>query len=130
MVVNIKRLLLFICLFFLFNTLEADSNSDKLLFYDKKELYDENIYNVYFINTNSIKLENVINILDIEVLSYTIDNHKYYASNISELTNKYLIDKSINEELYYNEYGIKIDGITVLCTNEELIKLENMISIY
>ena len=130
MVIYIKRLLLFLCFFFLFNTLEIDSNSEKNLLYDKNKLYEENDYNIYFKNINSKKLESILNILNIEVLCYYIDDIKYYARDIRELTNIYLKDKSEEEKIYYSEYGFNIDGIHVLCINDELIKLENMVSIY
>jgi hypothetical protein len=130
MVIYIKKILLFLCFFFLFNTLEVDSNSDKLLFYNKNELYEENYHIIYFYNITSKELKSILNILDIEVLSYIIDNNKYYARNIDELTKIYCKDKNINEQLYYYEYGISIDAISIICTNNELLKLENLASIY
>ncbi len=130
MVINIKKILLFICLFFLFNTLEIDSNSDKILLYNKGDLYQEEYHKVYFYNTNSKELKNILNILDIDVLSYIIDDKKYYASNIDELTQKYIKDKSIEEQIYYDEYGIKIDSINIKCVNNELLKLEKLVNIY
>lgn len=130
MVINIKKILLFICLFFLFNTLEIDSNSDKILLYNKGELYQEENHKVYFYNTNSKELKSILNILDIEVLSYIIDDKKYYAKDIDELTQKYIKDKSVEEQIYYDEYGIKIDGINIKCVNNELLKLENLVNIY
>ncbi len=129
-VINIKKILLFICFFFLFNTLEIDSNSDKILLYNKGDLYQEEFHKVYFYNTNSKELKSFLNILDIEVLSYIVDDKKYYASNIDELTQKYIKDKSIEEQIYYNEYGIKIDGINIKCINNELLKLENLTNVY
>lgn len=128
--IYIKKILIFLCLFFLFNTLEIDSNDDKVLIYNKNELYEENDYNIYFKNITSKKLESILKILNIEVLSYYIDGEKYYANSINELEQLFLSDKSDNEIIYYNEYGFNIDGIHVLCINDELIKLENLVSIY
>ena len=120
----IKKIILFFCLFFLFNTLEIDSNSDKTLFYDKKNIYEEGYHKIYFINTNSIELESIINKLNIRVLSYIIDGEKYYARDMNELIDNYVSSKNINEKIYYLNNGIIIDGINVVCQNSELIKLE------
>ena len=130
MVIIIKKVLLFLCLFFLFNTLEVDSNSDKVLIYDKSNLYEEGYYNIYFDKVNSIKLEKVINDLDIRVLSYIIDEKKYYASNIEDLINKYTIDMDLKDKLYFENNGILIDGISVKCINSKLIEFERIINIY
>lgn len=130
MVIIIKKVLLFLCLFFLFNTLEVDSNSDKVLIYDKSNLYEEGYYNIYFDKVNSIKLEKVINDLDIRVLSYIIDEKKYYASNIEDLINKYTIDMDLKDKLYFENNGILIDGISVKCINSKLIEFESVINIY
>ena len=130
MVIYIKKILLFLCLFFLFNTLEVDSNNDKILFYNKNELYEEDYHIIYFYNVTSKKLESILDILDIEVLCYIVDNNKYYVRNVNELISKYFEDKMINEQLYYNEYGINIDAICVICTNNELLKLENLTGVY
>ena len=126
----IKKILLSLCLFFLFNTLEIDSNYDKSLVYDKNNLYEEDDHIIYFYDMDNNKLKNIINELNIEVLSYTIDDKVYYANNIDDLENKYLKDKSLDEIVYYLEYGFRIDSIHVLCVNNELIKLEKIANIY
>lgn len=126
----IKKILLSLCLFFLFNTLEIDSNYDKSLVYDKNNLYEEDDHIIYFYDMDNNKLKSIINKLDIEILSYTIDDKVYYANNIDDLENKYLKDKSLDEIVYYLEYGFNIDSIHVLCVNNELIKLEKIANIY
>lgn len=126
----IKKILLLLCLFFLFNTLEIDSNYDKSLVYDKNNLYEEDDHIIYFYDMDNNKLKSIINKLNIEVLSYTIDDKVYYANNIDDLENKYLKDKSLDEIVYYLEYGFNIDSIHVLCVNNELIKLEKIANIY
>ena len=130
MVIIIKKILLSLCLFFLFNTLEIDSNYDKSLVYDKNNLYEEDDHIIYFYDMDNNKLKSIINKLDIEILSYTIDDKVYYANNIDDLENKYLKDKSLDEIVYYLEYGFNIDSIHVLCVNNELIKLEKIANIY
>ena len=130
MVIIIKKILLSLCLFFLFNTLEIDSNYDKSLVYDKNNLYEEDDHIIYFYDMDNNKLKSIINKLNIEVLSYTIDDKVYYANNIDDLENKYLKDKSLDETIYYLEYGFRIDSIHVLCVNNELIKLEKIANIY
>ena len=77
--------MIFLCLFFLFNTLEIDSNDDKVLIYNKNELYEENDYNIYFKNITNKKIKDILKILNIEVLSYYIDGEKYYTNSINEL---------------------------------------------
>ena len=126
----IKKLLLFFCIFFLFDTLEIDSNNTKVLMYDKKNVYIEDNFKIYFYNTNSIELEKVISKLNIRILSYIIDGKKYYARDINDLFEKYTSNKKIEEKIYYEKYGIKIDGINVVCQISELIKLENIIHFY
>ena len=85
MVIIIKKILLSLCLFFLFNTLEIDSNYDKSLVYDKNNLYEEDDHIIYFYDMDNNKLKSIINKLNIEVLSYTIDDKVYYANNIDDL---------------------------------------------
>ena len=126
----IKKLLLLFCLCFLFNVGEIDSNSDKVLFYDKEHLYDESNFKVYFVNTNSNELKNILNILDIRVLSYIIDDEKYYARNIDKLIEDYVSNKSLEEKIYYMNNGIQIDGINIVCQTNELLKLEALTKIY
>ena len=122
--------MIFLTFFFLFNTLEIDSNSDKVLLYDKNKIHDEIVRKIYFYNINSNDLENVLNQLNIKVLSYIIDDKKYYANSISELTDKFLIDKKLSDKIYYEKYGFYIDAINVVCETKELIKLEKLTNIY
>ncbi len=126
----IKKILLFFSLFFLFNTLEIDSNSDKALLYDKNLLYEESYHDIYFNKINSNELEKIINKLNINVLSYIIDNKKYYANNIVDLLYKYINQKSLKDKIYFEHNGILIDGISLKCTNEVLIELEKYLNIY
>ena len=126
----IKKILLSLCLFFLFNTLEIDSNYDKSLVYDKNNLYEEDDHIIYFYDMDNNKLKSIINKLDIEILSYTIDDKVYYANSIDDLEKVFLKDKSLDEIVYYLEYGFNIDSIHVLCVNNELIKLEKIANIY
>ena len=126
----IKKLLLLFCLCFLFNVSEIDSNSDKVLFYDKEHLYDESNFKVYFVNTNSNELKNILNILDIRVLSYIIDDEKYYARNIDKLIEDYVSNKTLEEKIYYLNNGIQIDGINIVCQTNELLKLEALTNVY
>lgn len=128
MVINIKKV--FLCLLFLFNIMEVDSNDNKNLFFDRNNLYEENSYKVYLNNVNSNDLEKSLDKLNIRVLSYIIENEKYYANNIDELIEKYLSDKSLNEKIYYENNGIIIDAINVVCQNSELLKLEEDISVF
>ena len=126
----IKKIILLFSLFFLFNTLEVNSNSNKNLFYDRVNIYEENYHVIYFNNVNSIDLENALEKLNINVLSYIIDDKKYYANDINELVNKYINNLELDEKIFYEKNGIIIDGISVICQNSELLKLEGMVGVY
>lgn len=126
----IKKIIFIFLLFFTFNTLEVDSNSDKNLVFDSSDFYIEDTFKIYLNNVNSIDLDNVIKDLDISILSYEIDNNKYYARDIDELINQYILDKSLEEKIYYENKGINIDSIIVRCDINNLIKLQNIINIY
>lgn len=134
MVINIKKniikLLFMLSIFLTFNTGEIDSNSDKILYYDRNNLNYIDTFKIYFKNTNSYSLNKSLKYTNIEVLSYIIDGKKYYAKNIEELINVYI--KDLNDELkvYYKLHGIRIEGITVVCKVYDLIKLEKLERIY
>lgn len=134
MVINIKKniikLLFMLSIFLTFNTGEIDSNSDKILYYDKSNLNYIDTFKIYFKNTNSYSLNKSLKYTNIEVLSYIIDGKKYYARNIEELINIYT--KDLNDELkvYYKLRGIRIEGITAVCKVYDLIKLEKLERIY
>lgn len=120
----------FFILFFLFNTLHIDSNSNKRLIYNRNELYENNINTVYFIDTNTNELREKLQNRNIQILSYIINEEKYYARNIDILEEIYLKDESLENKILYDIQGIKIDGIVVRCTNKELIELEELFKIY
>lgn len=134
MVINIKKdiikLLFMLTIFLTFNTGKIDSNSDKILYYDRKNLNYIDTFKIYFKDTNSYSLNNSLKKTNIQVISYTIDDKKYYARNIEELIKQYT--KNLNNELkaYYNINGIKIDSITAVCKVYDLIKLEKLERIY
>lgn len=134
MVINIKKniikLLFMLSIFLTFNTGEIDSNSDKILYYDRNNLNYIDTFKIYFKDTNSYSLNNSLKKTNIQVISYTIDNKKYYARNIEELIKQYT--KNLNNELkvYYDINGVKIDNITAICKVYDLIKLEKLERIY
>lgn len=134
MVINIKKniikLLFMLTIFLTFNIGEIDSNSDKILYYDKSNLNYIDTFKIYFKDTNSYSLNNSLKKTNIQVISYTIDNKKYYARNIEELIKQYT--KNLNNELkvYYDINGVKIDNITAICKVYDLIKLEKLERIY
>ena len=130
MVIYIKRILLFLCFFFLFDTLEIDSNYNKHLFYNKKDIYLEDKFTIYFSDIHSNELESILESLDICVKSYIVDNDKYYVHDIDELINEYTEDKTLKDKIYYENNGVNIDGIEVVCQVNELIKLENLVNIF
>ena len=134
MVINIKKniikLLFMLTIFLTFNIGEIDSNSDKILYYDRSNLNYIDTFKIYFKDTNSYSLNNSLKKTNIQVISYTIDNKKYYARNIEELIKQYT--KNLNNELkvYYHINGVKIDNITAICKVYDLIKLEKLERIY
>ncbi len=126
----ILKTLIFTFLFLVFNINEIDSNSDKILYYDSSDIHVEDTFKVYLKDTDSIKLNDSLNTLNIEVLNYIIDDEKYYARNIDDLIEKYTKDKNPEEQIYYRLKGIKIDAITIYCEVNELMKFENLIKTY
>lgn len=126
----ILKTLIFISLFIVFNINEIDSNSDKVLNYDKTDIHLEDTFKVYFKSLNSNELDNILKYVNVEVMNYIIDDKKYYARNINELTKTFIKDKSIEEKIYYELNGIKIDGITITCEVNELMKLEKLTKVY
>ena len=126
----ILKTLIFITLFIVFNINEIDSNSDKVLYYDKTDIHLEDTFKVYFKSLNSNELDNILKYVNVEVMNYIIDDKKYYARNINELTKTFIKDKSIEEKIYYELNGIKIDGITITCEVNELMKLEKLTKVY
>ena len=134
MVINIKKniikLLFMLTIFLTFNIGEIDSNSDKILYYDRNNLNYIDTFKIYFKDTNSYSLNNSLKKTNIQVISYTIDNKKYYARNIEELIKQYT--KNLNNELkvYCDINGVKIDNITAICKVYDLIKLEKLERIY
>lgn len=129
MVISLK-IFYFLIFFFLFNIPHIDSNSSKRLIYDSSDLYSKDYNKIYFVNTNTNELRESLNGLDIEILSYIIEDKKYYARSIEELVEIYIKDKSNEEKIIYQINGIKIDAINAICQTSELIKLEQKIDIY
>lgn len=126
----ILKTFIFISLFLVFNINEIDSNSDKILYYDFSDIHVEDTFKVYLKNTNSNKLNEVLKILNIDVLNYTIEDKKYYARNINDLIEKFTKDKSIEEKIYYELNGVTIDSVTIYCEVNELMKFENLVKTY
>ena len=126
----ILKTFIFISLFLVFNINEIDSNSDKILYYDSSDIHVEDTFKVYLKNTNSNKLNEVLKILNIDVLNYTIEDKKYYARNINDLIKKFTKDKSTEEKIYYELNGVTIDSVTIYCEVNELMKFENLVKTY
>lgn len=126
----ILKTLIFITLFIVFNINEIDSNSDKVLHYDKTDIHIEDTFKVYFKSLNSNELDNILKYVNVEVMNYIIDDKKYYVRNIKELIKTFIKDKSVEEKIYYELNGIKIDGITITCEVNELMKLEKLTKVY
>lgn len=126
----ILKTLIFITLFIVFNINEIDSNSDKVLHYDKTDIHIEDTFKVYFKSINSNELNDILKYVNVDVMNYIIEDKKYYARNINELVKTFIKDKSIEEKIYYELNGIKVDGITITCEVNELMKLENLTKVY
>lgn len=117
------------CLFFLFNISDIDSESEKKLIYDVSKLYEEDNYLIYFkdLNSNDIYKFKKYNI---QILSYLIDGKKYYARNNEILVNEYTKEMNQEKKALYKINGVKINALNVVCTVEELIKIEHDFNIY
>lgn len=126
----ILKTLIFITLFIVFNINEIDSNSDKVLHYDKTDIHVEDTFKVYFKSINSNELNDILKYVNVDVMNYIVEDKKYYARNINELVKTFIKDKSIEEKIYYELNGIKVDGITITCEVNELMKLENLTKVY
>lgn len=126
----ILKTLIFITLFIVFNINEIDSNSDKVLYYDKTDIHVEDTFKVYFKSINSNELDDILKYVNVDVMNYIVEDKKYYARDINELVKAFIKDKSIEDKIYYELNGIKIDGITITCEVNELIKLENLTKVY
>ena len=117
------------CLFFLFNISYIDSESEKKLIYDVSKLYEEDNHLIYFkdLNSNDIYKFKKYNI---QILSYLIDGKKYYARNNEILVNEYTKEMNQEKKALYKINGVKINALNVVCTVEELIKIEHDFNIY
>lgn len=117
------------CLFFLFNISDIDSESEKKLIYDVSKLYEEDNHLIYFkdLNFNDIYKFKKYNI---QILSYLIDGKKYYARNNEILVNEYTKEMNQEKKALYKINGVKINALNVVCTVEELIKIEHDFNIY
>lgn len=126
----ILRTFIFISLFLVFNINEIDSNSDKILYYDSSDIHVEDAFKVYLKDTNSSKLNDVLKILNIDVLNYIIEDEKYYARNIDDLIERFTKNKTLEEKIYYELKGVKVDAVTIYCEVDELMKFENLVKTY
>ncbi len=126
----ILKTLIFITLFIVFNINEIDSNSYKVLHYDKTDIHVEDTFKVYFKSINSNELDDILKYVNVDVMNYIVEDKKYYARDINELVKTFIKDKSIEDKIYYELNGIKIDGITITCEVNELMKLENLTKVY
>lgn len=129
MVVKLKIFSFFI-FFFLFNTIHIDSNSSKRLIYDQNDLYDSNYNTIYFVNANSNDIRKILNYLNLEAMTYIVEDKKYYVRNVDILLEVYTENKSLEEKLLDEINGIRIDAIRVKCTNAELIEIDKWFDIY
>lgn len=102
-----------------------------MVFYDKVNIHDENKFKIYFKeNVNSYDLNNIIKNYNLDIINYIIDDQEYYAKDVYDLLSKYTIDKYHEEKIYYEINGINIDGLTVICENDEIRRLSLVEKIY
>lgn len=125
-----KKILCFFILFFTFNTLEIESNSDKYLVYNRNDIYDTGSFKVFFYNANSEKLDKFIKENNIIVKYYIVNDKKYYVRNIDKLILLYTSEMNSNDKIYYLYNGINIDGICVNTSVEKLMLLEKEFNVY
>lgn len=125
-----KKILFFFILFFTFNTLEIESNSDKYLVYDRKDIYDTGSFKVFFYNANSDKLDKFIKENNIIVKYYIVNDKKYYVRNIDKLILLYTSEMNNNDKIYYLYNGINIDGVCINTSVEKLMLFEKEFNIY
>ena len=133
MVIFIKyiiKILLFFS-FVIFYIDSVDSNSSKILLFDRVNIHDEGNFNIYFKDIiNSYEIDSIMDKYNIKINSYIVDDKNYYVKDISDLINKYTQDKSLEEKIYYKLKGVNIEGLNVTCENNELIHLTSVEKIY
>lgn len=117
-------------MFFIFNLEEIDSNSDKRVTYNLNNIHEEDYFTLYLKNINSKKLDKIINELELNIISYIIQDNKYYAKDINDLIENYTASLSEEDKIYYSINGIKIDAVTVRCEVNKIMKLESYNLIY
>lgn len=125
-----KKILFFFILFFMFNTLEIESNSDKYLIYDREDIYDTGSFEVFFYDADSERLNKFIKENNIIVKYYIVDRKKYYVRSIDKLIILYVSEMNSNDRIYYLNSGIKIDGICVNTSVSKLMLLEEEFKVY
>ena len=101
----------------------------KYTYYDNNDVFNRKVYTLYFSDMTSLELNYILN-SNIEILSYIIDEEKYYARDINELDKKFYEGKSLGEKIYYEANGYKIDAIKALCSVNDIINLKKKIHIY
>lgn len=107
-----------------------DSNSIKNIIYDYNDLYNNKYQTIYFKNMTTNTLEKIVNNKNLNILSYIIDDKKIYAKDIENLENEIKKEMSIEEQSIINIHGIKVDGISLLCTPNDIINLKKEIDIF
>lgn len=110
---------------------KIDSNNEKIALYDYTSVHDENDFKIYFKGiVKSYNLKKILDDYNISVNSYIVNGNNYYANNVDELIKTYTKNMSLEEKIYYEIYGVVIDGINITCENSEIIKLSKNKKIY
>lgn len=125
----IKTILLFY-IFFIVNISQIDSNADKRLIYSKSNVYNKEVYTIYFKDMNSKKINFLNRFEDIQIINYIVDEEKYYVRNTEKLIDKITKDLNSEDKIFYEINGVKIDGITLICSISDLMKIETLVDIY
>ena len=114
----------------MFNIYDIDSESDKKVIYDLNSKYIEDYYTLYLKDINCFEFQDILNDMDLKVLSYIVNDNKYYKSNVYDLIDDYTENMNYENKIYYEVYGIKIDAVTLRCNVQDIIILEKMNIIY
>ena len=121
-------------MFFFFDIKKINTIDDIVLLHGDLQLYEENFYNINFKNFNIYELDNAFKDLDIKIISIKVNdlNKIGYTSSSklietykNNLINQNLVEQGINSELR----GFKIESMLILCTRNELEKLEKRVDI-
>lgn len=120
--------------FFFFGIKDINTIDELALIYNQKDLEEQNYYKLNFYDFNIFELEKIFKDLNIKIITLKPEYGESleYKNTLEFIKNykEYLIGKGYEKEVTSIELnGFEIDSMYILSTKEDLIKLEQRISI-